>query len=109
MHHVENPKDDTLDKYQNRSASALFCQNSRAQSKYSVVNLIHSLCKQSFCLLFCDKKDILVQKSLKDNQQNKITCVENESTLHSENQPYMMLMLASALREAYVWGAVVQK
>ena len=31
-----------LDKHQNWSASALFCLNFRAQSKYAVVNLIHT-------------------------------------------------------------------
>ena len=44
-----------LDKYQNWSASSLFCLNSRAQSKYAVVNLIHTRRKQTFCLLLCDK------------------------------------------------------
>ena len=37
-----------LDKHQNWSASALFCLNSRAQSKYTVVNLIHTRRKQTF-------------------------------------------------------------
>ena len=37
-----------LNKHQNWSASALFCLNSRAQSKYAVVNLIHTRCKQTF-------------------------------------------------------------
>ena len=37
-----------LDKHQNWSASALFCLNSRAQSKYAVVNLIHTRRKQTF-------------------------------------------------------------
>ena len=37
-----------LDRHQNWSASALFCQNSRAQSKYAVVNLIHTWRKQTF-------------------------------------------------------------
>ena len=37
-----------LDKHQNWSASALFCLNSQAQSKYAVVNLIHTWRKQSF-------------------------------------------------------------
>ena len=37
-----------LDKHQNWSASALFCRNSRAQSKYAVVNLIHTQRKQTF-------------------------------------------------------------
>ena len=37
-----------LDKHQNWSASALFCLNSRAQSKYAVVNLIHTQRKQTF-------------------------------------------------------------
>ena len=36
-----------LDKHQNWSASALFCLNSRALSKYAVVNLIHTRCKQN--------------------------------------------------------------
>ena len=44
-----------LDKHQNWSASALFCLNSRAQSEYAVVNLIHTRRKQTFCLLLCDK------------------------------------------------------
>ena len=34
--------------HQNWSASALFCLNSRAQSKYAVVNLIHTRRKQTF-------------------------------------------------------------
>ena len=38
-----------LDKHQNWSASALFCLNSRAQSKYAVVNLIHTRRKKTFC------------------------------------------------------------
>ena len=37
-----------LDKHQNWSASALFCLNSRAQSKYAVVNLIHTRRKRTF-------------------------------------------------------------
>ena len=37
-----------LDKHQNWSPSALFCLNSRAQSKYAVVNLIHTRRKQTF-------------------------------------------------------------
>ena len=37
-----------LDKHQNWSASALFCLNSRAQSTYAVVNLIHTRYKQAF-------------------------------------------------------------
>ena len=37
-----------LDKHQNWNASALFCLNSRAQSKYAVVNLIHTRRKQTF-------------------------------------------------------------
>ena len=37
-----------LDKHQNWSASALFCLNSRAQSKYAVVNLIHTRRKETF-------------------------------------------------------------
>ena len=31
-----------LDKHQNRRASALFCLNSQAQSKYAVINQIHT-------------------------------------------------------------------
>ena len=37
-----------LDKHQHWSASALFCLNSRAQSKYAVFNLIHTRRKQTF-------------------------------------------------------------
>ena len=37
-----------LDKHQNWSASAVFCLNSRAQSKYALVNLIHTRRKQTF-------------------------------------------------------------
>ena len=37
-----------LDKHQNWSASELFCLNSQAQSKYAVVNLIHTRRKQTF-------------------------------------------------------------
>ena len=37
-----------LDKHQNWSASALFCLNSWPQSKYAVVNLIHTRRKQTF-------------------------------------------------------------
>ena len=36
-----------LDKHQNWSASALFCLNSRAQNKYTGVNLIHTRRKQT--------------------------------------------------------------
>ena len=41
-----------LDKHQNWSASAVFCLNSRAQSKYAVVNLIHTRRKQTFLSFF---------------------------------------------------------
>ena len=37
-----------LDTHQNWSAGALFCLNSRAKSKYAVVNLIHTRRKQPF-------------------------------------------------------------
>ena len=37
-----------LDKHQNWSTSALFCLNSRAQSKYAVINLIHTWRNQAF-------------------------------------------------------------
>ena len=37
-----------LDKHQNWSTCALFCLNSRAQSKYAVVNLIHTRRNQTF-------------------------------------------------------------
>ena len=37
-----------MDKHQNWSASALFCLNSRSQSKYAAVNLIHTRRKQTF-------------------------------------------------------------
>ena len=45
-----------LDKHQNWSASALFCLNFRAQSKYAVVNLIHTRRKQTFWLLYVVNK-----------------------------------------------------
>ena len=41
-----------LDKHQNWSASALFCLNSRAQSKYAVVDLIHTRHKTNFFLFY---------------------------------------------------------
>ena len=41
-----------LDKHQNWTASALFCLNSRAQSKYAVVNLIHTRRKQFFFVFY---------------------------------------------------------
>ena len=45
-----------LDQHQNGSASASFCLNSRAQSKYAVVNLIHIHdVNKLFFLLLCDK------------------------------------------------------
>ena len=45
-----------LDKHQNWSAGALFCLNSRAQSKYAVVNLIHTQKETNFFMSFiCDK------------------------------------------------------
>ena len=44
-----------LDKHQNWSVSALVCLNSQAQSKYAVVDLIHTQRKQTFWLLLCDK------------------------------------------------------
>ena len=37
-----------LDKHQNWSVSALFSLNSRAKSKYAVINLIHTRRKQTF-------------------------------------------------------------
>ena len=49
-----------LDKHQNWSTSALFCLNSQAQSKYTVVNLIHTRRKQTCCILLCDEYDNLV-------------------------------------------------
>ena len=43
MRHVHEPKGvSALDKHQNWSASALFCHNSQAQSKYAVVKGIFS-------------------------------------------------------------------
>ena len=44
-----------LNKHQNWSASALFCLNSRAQSKYTIVNLIHTQRKQTFLSFICDE------------------------------------------------------
>ena len=41
-----------LDKHQNWSAGVLFCQNSQAQSKYAVVNLIHTRRKQFFFVFY---------------------------------------------------------
>ena len=52
---ARNRRVSTLDKHQNWSASALFCLNSRAQSKYAVVNLIHTQRKQTFLSFICDK------------------------------------------------------
>ena len=45
-----------LDKHQNWSASALFCLNSRAQSKYAVVNLIHTRRKKLFVFYYVINK-----------------------------------------------------
>ena len=42
-----------LDKHQNWSTSALFCHNFQAESKYAVINLIHTWLTP-FCLLLCD-------------------------------------------------------
>ena len=39
-----------LDKHQNWRDSALFCHNSRAQSKYAVIYLLHTWHKQMFCV-----------------------------------------------------------
>ena len=41
-----------LDKHQNWSERALFCHNSQVQSKYPVINLIHTWHKQTFLSLF---------------------------------------------------------
>ena len=81
---VQTRRVSALDRHQNWRASALFCLNSRAQSKCAVVNLIHTQRKQTFCLLLCDNQDILV--SLKGNYilpTNIITRLENKSTLRS--------------------------
>ena len=64
-----------LDKHQNWSASALFCLNSRAQSNYAVVNLIHT--------------------------QPKQTVLSFIMTYAGVNQPCATLTLASALREMF--------
>ena len=45
---ARNRRVSALDKHQNWSASALFCLNSWAQSKYAVVNLIHTRRIQTF-------------------------------------------------------------
>ena len=37
-----------MHKHQNQSASALFCLNSRPQSKYTVIDLIHTRHKSTF-------------------------------------------------------------
>ena len=98
-----------LDKHQNWSASALFCLNSRAQSKYAVVNLIHTQRKQTFLSFVCDKKDILVSlKVIKYYQQNVITRLENKSTLRSRksNLRYANARVSTA-RD--VRSAIVQK
>ena len=39
-----------LDKHSNGSENALFCHNSRAQSKYAVINLIHTRHEHNLCL-----------------------------------------------------------
>ena len=41
-----------LDKHQKWSASVLFCHNSGAQSKYAVVNLIHTWRNQTFLFFY---------------------------------------------------------
>ena len=51
---ARNRRVSALDKHQNWSASALFCLNSRAQSKYAVVNLIHTRRKQTFLSFICE-------------------------------------------------------
>ena len=72
-----------LDKHQNWSASELCCLNSRAQSKYAVVNLIHTRHKQTFFVFYCviNKTFWKFKKSFRYYQQNIITRLENKSTL----------------------------
>ena len=74
-----------LDKHQNWSNSALFCHNSRAESKYAVINLIHTQHINKLIVFFiyyvinefyilCDKWDIFVSlKRLKYYQYDSIT------------------------------------
>ena len=49
---ARNWKVSALDKNQNWNASALFCLNSRAQSKYAVINLIQTRRKQNFFVFY---------------------------------------------------------
>ena len=92
-----------LDKHQNWSASALFCLNFRAQSKYAVVNLIHTRRKQSFFLLLCDKQDILVSLKVIQIMTNKIQLpVQKINQPYARvNELYATLTLASALHEMF--------
>ena len=71
-----------LGKHQNRSESALFCYNSWTQSKYTVINLIHTRLKETFCLfLNVIIRHFTVWSVIKYCQQNIDTLVANEFTL----------------------------
>ena len=71
-----------LVKNQNWSESALFRHNSRTQSKYAVVNLIHIRHKHTFCLFYVKNKTFIkFKKSWNNTCQNKIIRVANGLTL----------------------------
>ena len=70
-----------LDKYQNWSASTLFCHISWAQL---ITQLFHTQQNKGFCVLSIISKTFYqVEKVIKYSQQNTITHVANESTLHN--------------------------
>ena len=82
--HEPEARVSALDKHQNWSASGLFCPNSRAQTKYAVINLIHIRQKEHLRLFNVINKNFYqVQKSFEYYQLNEITRKVNESILQA--------------------------
>ena len=88
-----------LDKHQHWSASALFCLNSRAQSKYAVVNLIHTRRKQTFLSFIMWK--IRHFSKLKSHLNVILPVWKMNQPYARVNQPYATLTLAPELREMF--------
>ena len=87
----------------NWSESALFCHNSQAQSKYAVINPIHTRHKHTFCLFYVVKKTFTkFETSLNITRQHKITCVANELTLPAREST----LHGAHARVSIVWSAL---
>ena len=100
-----------LDKHQTWSTSACFCHNSQAQSKYAVINLIHTWYEETFVsFIACDIciRHLVSSKVIRYYQQNTITRVTNELTLRSGESTIDDAYACNSTAEG-VQSAIVQK